>query len=335
MIKVLIIHQSSNSKANGIASHCNTLYHLFKDNQDVVVLKPENYPARDIKIFNGVFHFRKLLKAIKESKADVVHVHGYTTLQVGQALLAAVLCRKSIVYSPHWHPFCELRRPLMAKVFFYLTIAPLVKRFAACCVCINKEDTAFIKKLKKPVYTIAHCLADFPERMNEKQPSQGKKSILFVGRFDAANKGIDYLWHLPEGLYDIHLVGKGEIAPRSDMHIHQNIPQAELMRLYHDCSLVVVPSQYEAFSLVSLEALSMGTPVVMSNKVRIADYLEGVDGVAIFRYGDYDGFVKAVLDSDSLHVDVNQIQSIFSKEAIRSQYAKLYTEAAQQKRNTP
>ena len=328
MIKVLIIHPCAKSRANGISSHCDTLYHLFKDDKDIVVLKPENYPIRNIKIFNGVFRFRKLLKAVKASKADIVHVHGYTTLQVGQALLAAVLCHKRIVYSPHWHPFCELRRPLVAKLFFYLTIAPLIRCFAACCVCTNKEDTTFIKKLKRPVYTIAHCLSPLASQPSPKVSQLSKKSILFVGRFNAANKGIDYLWHLPEGMYDIHLVGKGEITPRSDMHVHQNIPQPELAKLYQDCSLVVVPSQYEAFSLVSLEALSMGTPVVMSNKVRIADYLENVNGVSIFKYGDYDGFVKAVLDSDSLKVNVNQIHSIFSKEAIRSQYAKLYTEAA-------
>ncbi|MBR6320127.1 MAG: glycosyltransferase [Prevotella sp.] len=131
MIKVLIIHPCAKSRANGISSHCDTLYHLFKDDKDIVVLKPENYPIRNIKIFNGVFRFRKLLKAVKASKADIVHVHGYTTLQVGQALLAAVLCHKRIVYSPHWHPFCELRRPLVAKLFFYLTIAPLIRCFAA------------------------------------------------------------------------------------------------------------------------------------------------------------------------------------------------------------
>ncbi len=327
MIKVLLIHQHTNSPANGIVSHCHTLYQLFEHSQQITVLKPENYPYRNIKVFNGLFRFKKLKKAIKESGTDIVHVHGYATLQVGQALLAAALCHKKIVYSPHWHPFHELRRPFMAKVFFYLTIAPLVRRYAACCVCINKEDTAFVKKLKKPVYTIPHCLSDYTKNNSGKQSFKGKKSILFVGRFDAANKGIDHLWHLPEGLYDIHLVGKGEITPRSDMHIHKNIPQEELLQLYHDCSLVVVPSQYEAFSLVSLEALSTGTPVVMSNKVRIADYLENVDGVSIFNYGDYEGFCNAVRNSDNLHVDVKQIQSIFSKEVIHSQYVKLYKEA--------
>ena len=324
MIRVLLIHPHIESYADGIASHCDTLYHLFIGNQTIQVMKPENYPYRKIKLFNGLFLFSKLIKAIKKSKADIVHVHGYTTLQVGQALLAAIICRKRIVYSPHWHPFHELKRPFLAKMFFYLTIAPLVRLFAKCCVCINKEDSAFLRKMGKPVYTIPHWISD---SLTKEQHHAQKKSnmIMFVGRFDASNKGIDYLWHLEEGKYDIHLVGKGDISPRSDMTIHTNISQSELYALYRKSSLVVVPSQYEAFSLVTLEALALGTPVVISDKVRIADYLDSCDGVTIFRYGDYDAFSVAVANQIGKTVDTEKIYQIFSGETALKQYSDMYS----------
>ena len=324
-IKVLLIHPHLESSADGIASHCDTLYHLFLGHHTVHVMKPENYPYRKMKIFNGMFVFSKLIKAIKESGADIVHVHGYTTLQVGQALLAAIICRKKIVYSPHWHPFHELNRPFLAKMFFNVTISPLVRYFASCCVCINNEDSRFMKKMGKPVYTIPHCLSEIPSQRHVDETASSKKSILFVGRFDATNKGIDHLWHLPEGAYDIHLVGKGKIFPRSDMTVHQNIPKSELNELYSKCSVVVIPSQYEAFSLVALEALSIGTPVIMSNKVRIADYIEDNEGVFVFKYGDYRGFCLAVQNSERLKVDTEKIHKIFSKEAICAKYADLYS----------
>ncbi len=323
-IKVLLIHPHAESLADGITSHCDTLFQLLADHQEVLVMKPENYPYRKVKLFNGLFDFTKLIKAIRESRADIVHVHGYTTLQVGQALLAAVICRKKIVYSPHWHPFQELNRPFLAKIFFNLTIAPLVRIFASCCVCINHEDSAFIRKMGKPVYTIPHCLSETPQPRQATKATDKKRTILFVGRFDAANKGIDYLWHLPEGAYEIHLVGKGNITPRSDMQVHQNIPKNELYELYAQCSLVVIPSQYEAFSLVALEALSFGTPVVMSDKVRIADYLDGTEGISIFKYGDYNGFCLAVQNSKNLKVSTQRIRQIFSRETVRTKYANLY-----------
>lgn len=324
MISVLLIHPHIESFADGIASHCDTLYHLFIGHHNIQVMEPENYPYRKVKLFNGLFDFTKLIKAIRESRADIVHVHGYTTLQVGQALLAAIICRKKIVYSPHWHPFHELNRPFLAKIFFYLTIAPLVRLFASCCVCINHEDSAFMRRMGKPVYTIPHCLSETPLPRQATKTATSKISILFVGRFDATNKGIDYLWHLPEGVYEIHLVGKGNITPRSDMQVHQNIPKSELFELYAQCSLVVIPSQYEAFSLVALEALSVGTPIVMSDKVRIADYLDATEGVSIFKYGDYNGFCLAVQNSKNLKVDTQRIHQIFSIEAICTQYSNLY-----------
>ena len=321
MIKVLIIHPFAESYADGIVSHCNSLYQLFQNDKEVVVMEPQNYPYRSIKLFNGVFRFRPLVRAIKNSGADIVHVHGYTSIQSGQALIAAALCRKKIVYSPHWHPFNELRRPLLAKLFFYTTIAPFVKLFASHCVGINDEDTAFLKKLGKPVSTFPHWIANQPSVSSIERKT---RQILFVGRFDAANKGIDYLWHLPEGRYDIHLVGRCTINPRSDMTVHTNIPSSELEELYRSSSLVVIPSQYEAFSLVALEALSVSTPVVMSDKVRIADYLGNCQGVTVFHYGDYDGFVKSVASNIGTTVNVQFINDTFSKAKAHQQYSNLY-----------
>ena len=329
MIKVLIVHPHADSQADGIRSHCNTLYHIFKENKDIRVIKPENYPYFKNRLFNGVFKFRVLCRSIKDSGADIVHVHGYTTLQVAQAMLAAAMCRKIVIYSPHWHPFFELRRPLFAKVFFNVLIVPLIRRCVTYIICINKEDSSYMQRFNKPVFTFPHCLKEemSPAEMSPSMNNNSKKRILFVGRFDASNKGIEYLWHLPEGKYDIHLVGKGSIEPRSDMIIHQNIPEPELLEQYLRSDIVVIPSQYEAFSLVALEALSVGTPVVMSDKVRIADYLENVDGVKVFRYGDYDGFREAVESGLDLKVDMDKIHRIFSRDVIQQEYADMYEHA--------
>lgn len=329
---VLLIHPHAENLVDGVATHCQRLYELFHNDNEIVIPKPENYPYRKIALFNNLFHFLPLLRAIRNSRADIIHIHGYTTLQVGQALLAAAIYRKKIVYTPHWHPFHELRRPLLAKAFFNLTIAPLIRMFASSCIGLNHEDSEFLKKLGKPVYTIPHWIEAKGASLSEKVSKKGRM-ILFVGRFDALNKGIDYLWHLPEGMYDIHLVGKGDINPRCDMTLHINIPNEELSKMYLESALVVVPSQYEAFSLVSLEALTAGTPVVMSDKVRIADYLNGIEGVRIFKYGDYDDFCRAVKESMYMKVDKESIYDIFSPETARTRYRQVYMDTLSRNNN--
>ena len=209
----------------------------------------------------------------------------------------------------------------MGKLFFNVFVRPFLGKVRAV-VTLNADDTAYFSHLHCAVTRIPHwCRFSF-EHHNEVE--KNKKMILFVGRFNADNKGFEYLYHLPERQYDIHCVGMGEVEVRSDMTLHTNIPSEELQMLYAQASLVVVPSKYEAFSYVALEALTAGTPVVMSDRVRIADYLNNCQGVRIFNYGDYADFVDAVSATIGMSVDRDRVLSLFSPDAIREQYVQLF-----------
>lgn len=109
----------------------------------------------------------------------------------------------------------------------------------------------------------------------------GETLILFVGRF-APLKGIDRLvvsLSYLSSLDSVRLVvvggnGSGVIVPsntrsgmlragrRSVLLFPGRIPQARLPLYYSAADLLVLPSQYESFGLVALEALACGTPVV-------------------------------------------------------------------------
>ena len=80
------------------------------------------------------------------------------------------------------------------------------------------------------------------------------------------------------------------------------------------------------FSLVALEALQHHTPVVISERVRIGDYLKGDKGYRVFNYHDYEGFKDAVselmMSKDT--VNYNQLLAPFDKEKIREEYCRIY-----------
>lgn len=147
--------------------------------------------------------------------------------------------------------------------------------------------------------------------------------VLFIGRNDT-NKGIEHLYTLPDNC-QVHCVCKGTVK-RDDFILHQNLGDAELACLYRQASVVVVPSRYEAFSLVALEALQHHTPVVISERVRIGDYLKGDKGYRVFNYHDYEGFKDAVselmMSKDT--VNYNQLLAPFDKEKIREEYCRIY-----------
>lgn len=324
-IKIVPISPDPSGRVDGISTYCHALSQLFEDCEEVRVTPPLNCKVRESRLVNFVFGWHSLYTTMKATKADVVHVNGYTAFNVFQSLVMARLLRKRIVYTAHWHPFRMLRRPLLGKVFFYVMIRPFLG-LPHRIVTINSEDTAFFSFAKHKVRRIPHWnrfkASELPAPVEK-----DKRMVLFIGRFNAFNKGFDYLYHLPEGEYDIHCVGRGEVDVRSDMTIHTNIPDEELRALYAKASLVVIPSMYEAFSYVALEALTLNTPVLMSDRVRIADYLGECQGVDVFPYGDYDAFVQKVATHIGSPVDRDKVLDVFSPDNIRKQYIKVYRES--------
>jgi D-inositol-3-phosphate glycosyltransferase len=111
----------------------------------------------------------------------------------------------------------------------------------------------------------------------------GERVILFVGRIEPL-KGIDILISAAAQLHEdenfvVLIVGGDERAAKQieeltaharrldiDHHISWvgSVPHADLPLYYNAADVCVVPSYYESFGLVAVEAMACGTPVVAS-----------------------------------------------------------------------
>ena len=312
--KILYIREN---KPGGTDNYCKALYNLFQGDNELQPL-----PVEDITdIHSRLFHYYYKPKALHEaiSRADIVHINGYTAMGSIEAFLEAKRQHKRIVYTAHWHPFEFLRHPLLAKSFFNILFRHFIK-YAHVVTTINNEDTRFFQRIHPQVRQIPHWFKPLP-LIGDYQ--KRKNMILLVGRADNPVKGIEHLYHLPEGQYEVHCVGRGTIA-RKDFIQHIDITDEELATHYAEASLLVIPSKYEAFSYAALEAMTYGTPVLMSERVRIADYLDGVRGYQVFQYGDYDEFVHKVATTIGTPVDTDIVIQRFSPENIKEKYRALY-----------
>lgn len=130
---------------------------------------------------------------------------------------------------------------------------------------------------------------------------KGKFYLLYVGRFSPV-KGLDrliYALSLLKDRQDMQLLvigGDGEASPETQklltlakklnvQHMVRplgRVEQAELATYYNAADLLVVPSYYESFCMVVLEALACGTPVV-ATRVGAADdiILQGKTGFVV------------------------------------------------------
>ena len=322
MGKITILELSTEKPLykGGIDTYIYAFEALFHDDPDVEVLPVEYLESREIPFLKSTYKKGVVGAAIKNCDPEWVHINGYTSLSVVQSFLAAKRLNKRILYTAHWHPFNQLRHPFAGRLFFNLLIKPLVKRYADAVITINNEDTAFFKRITSRVHQIPHW---YRGKTAVNMKLRKKRMILFVGRIEDPVKGIEHLYSIPEGEFEIHCVGNGEMLERSDFHRHINVPDDELNRLYQEASLLVVPSKYEAFSYVALEALMAGTPVLASERVRIGDYLKDVEGFGTFCYGNYEDFIKKVRYYIGCDVDVEAVHKIFNPDLIKTKYKKV------------
>lgn len=84
------------------------------------------------------------------------------------------------------------------------------------------------------------------------------------------------------GMRDYLLQKIKENGCERNIHFIEHLPRHKLVEYYQRCSLAVVPSLWENFPYVCLEAMSCGKPVVASKTGGIAELIEdGIDGVLV------------------------------------------------------
>jgi glycosyltransferase involved in cell wall biosynthesis len=321
MTKVLQIRETPKTKCGGIDANCQAIYNAFMSDENIDMLPIKDYKLTEMPYLRSKYiPYKEVYDDIKKANPDIVHIHGSYTFTFMNVVRAAIRLKKKIVYSPHFHPFYSLARPKMGFIFFYMLTRPFLK-YVDTVITINSEDTEWFKKYHTNVVRIPHW-----SKLNSEGGKVYKKNnqILFVGRINDSIKGIEHIYSLPEGKYDIHCVGKGSLQSRSDITQHINISDEELTKLYAESSLLVIPSRYEAFSYVAVEALSCNTPIVVSDRVRITDYFETCSYVGVFKYHDMCDFVNVVDQTIGQVVDVNHVRYIFDSERLKKRYKEIY-----------
>jgi glycosyltransferase involved in cell wall biosynthesis len=154
-----------------------------------------------------------------------------------------------------------------------------------------------------------------PRRAPEADPvsiewPRGSRRLLFVGRFDR-QKGIDILFDaLRELGDDAFAIIAGDSLRVSLGALPKNaryagwLTPAQLEAYYRSAEVVVMPSRWEGFGLVAVEAMRAGLPVIASSVGGLTEIIEdGKTGVLV-KPNDVAALVAALrgLDEQSLRV---------------------------------
>jgi glycosyltransferase involved in cell wall biosynthesis len=151
----------------------------------------------------------------------------------------------------------------------------------------------------------------------------------------------------------ILIVGEGPLRQTLESQAkHLNITdsvtfagyQSDMVSVYKAMDVFVLPSRHEGFGLVSIEAMSMGVPVVATKVVGTVDVIQdGTTGLLI-PFGDPIALTSAVsrlfsepgLQRNLCENAIRYVQEFHSRELMTAKMESLYFELAQRSRmNTP
>ena len=261
-------------------------------------------------------------RALDRGDEAVVHVHTYGTDQVAAARRHRRRRGVPFVLSAHFHPITSMygggfRRRLRAYYDHHVGGPSLHE--ASCVIVESHEEERLLAGLGFPLPPVRIIRPGYtplpppfaPGMFAERYGIPGP-FVLFVGRL-APNKGLIPLLEafrvLAEEDPDVSLVLVGadggmdralELRARElgiDRRVHRVghvADDAMLASSLHDARLFVLPSEYEAFGLVLLEALAQGTPVISSRVGGIPEFIEDGRAGLLVRPGDADALSEAL-----------------------------------------
>ena len=189
-------------------------------------------------------------------------------------------------FNPH-SPLARLKRVIMRSVFadaaHLLAWSHGVKESLITDYNIPEEQiTVLPPGIDLRIWTMS--TADREARRTKTTPVR----VLHAG-WDFQRKGGDLLVDLAcrEEFQDVEFhfaTGTYEGPQRNNIFVHSHIGQnsPELIALYREADMFVLPTRADTYSMVCLEAMAMGLPVIISNVGGISDIVgEGTTGYLI------------------------------------------------------
>lgn len=210
-------------------------------------------------------------------KPDIVHSH--VTLPVGFAtVMAGKLLGVPVLITEHWGPISDLAGNRVGAWAMRFAI-----RHADQVIAVSdylKDEMISELRITRHIAVIPNLFDRskfYPAPLDGN--SAGTLDVLFVGRGGDSRKGNRFVLEafasaLPQSAMPLRLVmvGRGlekELLPLAErLGVHQNcvfpgaLPIERLADIARQCGFLVVSSCYETFSLVLVEAMACGKPVI-------------------------------------------------------------------------
>lgn len=177
--------------------------------------------------------------------------------------------------------------------------------------------------------------------MKSKAIDKNNLKLIYVGKLDK-NKNLDTSMNAIKKLNELgykatlDIVGNGPELDRineaskndyKDMiKLHGFMNKEEIIDLYRNSDIFIMPSKYETFGLVYIEAISQGLPVIYTRNQGFDGYFkEGQVGFSV-NYDDVDEIVEKIKTIIDSKINLESLECELRKSFVWENIAKMYCE---------
>ena len=265
-------------------------------------------------VFGYSRYINKKIKGIVEQvKPDVIHYHNIAGF--GPSVFKIGSCFKIYTAHDYW-PICQMNNLLDYRNHFckgpnYCSICSvLLKRppqiwrynneallnYVDCIICPSTYMANTLKDngISNRIVVLPNFVKKEKIGHYHKDAWKEKSYCLYVGILER-HKGVIELINAYRNMKEINdnliIVGRGsqvekiasEALKDNRVHLSGWVSNDELGRLYANAKAVIIPSIWpENNPLVAIEALSYGTPIIVSNQGGLPEIAEKIDSSLIF-----------------------------------------------------
>lgn len=238
---------------------------------------------------------------------QVIHAHSFMYFCSDVSAIVSKIRKKPLVFNPY---LSELGKPSFFGKFYRKTFGSLLMS-AESVIVIFEYEKKLIREWgyspkKIELIPPGVDIIEFEKIRHNifKEKNIGGRVILFAGRLDYY-KGIDTLIKsfkiVSEDIKDLTLVIVGpDFGALSELkklackqgiiekvHFLGPLDRSDLISAYKNAFLFVLPSRYEAFGIVLIEAMAAGLPVIASCHSAIPSVVDEGKNALLFELDNY------------------------------------------------
>jgi glycosyltransferase involved in cell wall biosynthesis len=266
------------------------------------------------------FFLRRLLqRTLPSVRPDVLHIHTQSIALLSQKIfreipsVVSLDCTSALLARIHpwpavrtYRPIIRLEQRCLAAAAHVVCWSETARRSVVQDYGIAPERTSVI------LPAVRHQL--FRDDKQSRRPG-ARLRLLFVGNDFKRKGGEDLLAVFRDQLHstcelDVVSNGIGDLPAQDGLRLHRGLAPLsdELMKLYSDADVFVMPTHEDAFGLVFLEAMAAGLPCIGSDVLAVPELVaDGARGFVV-QPGNRQQLASAIerLRDDNLRVQMGR-----------------------------